>query len=277
MAKPPKITNFTRASSSRKRSADTSDDEPAGKKKGKILKSGYSLHWELRRRGLVNMPDGQWLPERIAHQMQEGKRFPGYGDCGLGPGKADVDAEVADHSKTKDDSVVAPQKKKQQPEDLTPKKQSPPTSLRQSKLQALANRFGFPPTKRYRRDSNTSASLLSYNAAQSSPASVPSPAGKRKRSTDDEDAAAVSPASKKTHLDPSSDESDDADLDPAARTERAIAAMHRQLRELHENMDVLEREEKPWMREQSALLAREHAAKGGYAGLNGGVRDESGY
>jgi hypothetical protein len=252
--KPPKVTNFS-ASSSRKRSADTSDDEPEPKK-GKILKSGYTLHWELRRRGLVQMPDGQWLPERIATQMYEGKRFPGYGDCGLGPGKVDGDDRPDKDVRGKEVNMM------EKPSD---------SSLRQSKLDALAQRFGFPPTKRYRRDSLASASG-SYNATSLLSSS---PGGKRKRGGDDD---AASPTAKKAFvIDSSSDESG-GESTPAAKVEKALAKMRKQLRELNENMDVLEAEDKPWMREQTKRLAGQKGANiGGYGELSGGVRDEGGF
>jgi hypothetical protein len=41
---------------------------------------------------------------------------------------------------------------------------------------------------------------------------------------------------------------------------------------LHDDMDLLE-DEKVWMREQCARMAREQVNKG-YGRLNGGVRDE---
>jgi len=80
----PKVTNFSR----KRYAGDSSDDEPSPKRKANGIKS---KHWELRARGLVLMPDGQWLPESIALPMQEGKRFKGIGDCGLGPGREAVD------------------------------------------------------------------------------------------------------------------------------------------------------------------------------------------
>jgi hypothetical protein len=251
IARPPKVTNFSASTSSRKRSADTSDDEPEAKK-GKVLKSGLSLHWELRRRGLVQMPNGQWLPESVAKQMFQGKRFAGYGDCGLGPGKRHVDDDQPAEDVPRHDKDL-----KAKPSD---------TSSRESKLEALARRFGFPPTKRYRRDSAASGS--SYNAASIVSSS---PAGKRKRTADDETG---SPTVKKAYVvdSSSSDESGGGDVTPAKKVERALNKMRRQLRELNENMDVLESEDKPWMREEMERM-RGTPVKG-YGGMNGGVRDE---
>lgn len=41
-------------------------------------------YWQLKARGLVRMPNGEFLPESLALPMlQEGKRFPGLGDYGL--------------------------------------------------------------------------------------------------------------------------------------------------------------------------------------------------
>ncbi|KAI1405736.1 SAC3/GANP/Nin1/mts3/eIF-3 p25 family-domain-containing protein [Hypoxylon fuscum] len=43
-------------------------------------------YWKLKARGLVRMPNGDYLPESIALPMlEEGKRFPGFGDYGLPP------------------------------------------------------------------------------------------------------------------------------------------------------------------------------------------------
>jgi len=256
-ARPPKITNFSASTSSRKRSAETSDDEPEAKK-GKILNSGMSLHWELRRRGLVQMPDGQWLPKHIANQMFEGRRFPGYGDCGLGPGKVVV---VDDHYQQPADHVSGKQPSKASPSDTA--------SSKASKLEALARRFGFPPTKRYRRDDSV-ASGSSYNNRSGTSVLSSSPGGKRKRAADDRDEA--SPTAKKAYVvDSSSEDSGGEDLTPAKQVERALNKMRTQLRELNENMDVLESEDRPWMRDEM-----EKMRNGGGGKLNGGVRDEGG-
>lgn len=284
-----KVTNFSAAASTsssrnRKRSAtESSDDEPEAKK-SKILKSGYSLHWELRRRGLAQMPDGQWLPQRIATQMYEGKRFAGYGDCGLGPGKKVDDVENKDGlGKKQEEGNV--KKDKQQPAS------NGSSSLRESKLEALARRFGFPPTRSYRRDSLASASRSgSYNVASSSPLQSSSSPGGGKRKRDD-DAGSPTAAKKVYVIDSSSGSEEDEESSAgskekgktttaAGKVERALARMRRQIRELNENMDVLEAEDKPWMREQTRRLARGQRGGdlggGGYGGLSGGVRDEGG-
>lgn len=257
IAKPPKVTNFSASTSSRKRSADTSDDEPEAKK-GKVLKSGLSLHWELRRRGLVQMPDGHWLPQRIATQMFEGKRFPGYGDCGLGPAATvhidDIPAAAEKHDRDNNSSTT-----KAKPSDA---------SARESKLEALARRFGFPPTKTYRRDSIASGS--SYNAT-SLLSSSPGGNGKRKRGADDD---AGSPTSKKAYVvDSTSDESGGEDLTPAKKVEKALNKMRRQIRELNEDMDVLESEDTPWMRREMERMT----GTPGKGSAGGVVRDEASF
>jgi hypothetical protein len=253
-ARAPKVTNFSASTSSRKRSAGTSEDEEPEAKKGKILKSGLSLHWELRRRGLVQMPDGQWLPEGIASQMFEGKRFAGYGDCGLGPGKSQAAEEPSQLVVKRSDDDV-----KRVPSD---------TASRESKLEALSRRFGFPATRRYRRDSVASGS--SYNPTGASPLSS-SPGGKQPRAPDGIEAA--SPTAKKAYAaESSSDESGGEDMTPAKKVERALNKMRTQLRELNKNMDVLEAEDKPWMKQEMERIR----GGGGHGTLSGGVRDESG-
>ncbi|KAK1760633.1 SAC3/GANP/Nin1/mts3/eIF-3 p25 family-domain-containing protein [Echria macrotheca] len=68
----PRKTNF-----SRKRSADeTSDEERDPKRKSVQTPNGFKTkHWDLRARGLVPMPDGQWLPESMAKSMRESMRL----------------------------------------------------------------------------------------------------------------------------------------------------------------------------------------------------------
>lgn len=280
-ARAPKITNFSASTSSRKRSADTSDDEPEAKK-GRILKSGLSLHWELRRRGLVQMPDGQWLPSRIATQMFEGKRFPGYGNCGLGPGTArvvdDKQEEAAGHHLSDKDGDD-----RRNNTNMTMKAKPSGASARESKLEALARRFGFPPTKRYRRDSFASGSSSYYQATPSSMlSSSPGGGGKRKRTAEEDDDEAGSPTVKKAYVvvDSSSDNesggSNDEALTPAKKVEKALNKMRRQLRELNEDMDVLESEDTPWMRREMERMRAANPGKG-YGALDGGVvRDEGG-
>ncbi|KAB5550941.1 SAC3/GANP/Nin1/mts3/eIF-3 p25 family-domain-containing protein [Coniochaeta sp. 2T2.1] len=268
-AKPVKVTNFS-ASASRKRSAETSDDEPDAKK-NKILKSGYSLHWELRRRGLIQMPDGQWLPERIAKQMYEGKRFSGYGNCGLGPGKVVPTTPSPPPAVVKQPPLSHEKNPKTKP---APAPASTPSTTRQSKLDALAAKFGFPPTKRYSQSRRESSSSICRPALTRTPVSSSSPptggAGKRKRDADDHDAD--SPDSKKANvaaLDDASDEDSgsEAGMTSKQKTERALAKMSRRIRELNESMDVLDKEERPWMREQIRRMA---------GGDGGEVRDEGG-
>jgi len=69
--RPPKVTNFSFASSvSRKRSAEeSSDDDRDAKRKtaaATTTQGGFkSTHWDLRTRGFVPTPDGNWLPESM--------------------------------------------------------------------------------------------------------------------------------------------------------------------------------------------------------------------
>ncbi|KAI1333678.1 SAC3/GANP/Nin1/mts3/eIF-3 p25 family-domain-containing protein [Xylariaceae sp. FL0016] len=47
-------------------------------------------YWRMKANGLVQMPNGEYLHESLALPMiHEGKRFPGVGDFGLGPGTLD--------------------------------------------------------------------------------------------------------------------------------------------------------------------------------------------
>ncbi|KAK4154579.1 SAC3/GANP/Nin1/mts3/eIF-3 p25 family-domain-containing protein [Chaetomidium leptoderma] len=77
-----KTTNFS--SSSRKRSAEEeSDDEPGAKRQSVLygtngVKTNNGLaksrHWDLRARGFVPLPDGNWLPEAIAMSSSSATR-----------------------------------------------------------------------------------------------------------------------------------------------------------------------------------------------------------
>ncbi|KAL2021513.1 hypothetical protein VTK56DRAFT_7146 [Thermocarpiscus australiensis] len=85
-----RTTNF-----SRKRSAeDSSDDEPGAKRRSvssaKANGLARSRHWDLRARGFVPMPDGNWLPEAVARSMQAGTNGA-VSPSDEGPALADVD------------------------------------------------------------------------------------------------------------------------------------------------------------------------------------------
>lgn len=224
-----KVTNFSFAS--RKRSADTSDDEPSANKRKPIL-SGRPLHWELRARGLVCMPDGRWLPESIALPMQEGKRYPGIGDCGLGPGKPDPvidDEEDAEDNNKKDpneNSMPAPEHQS-------------PEEHRKSKLDALAKKFGFPPTRK--RNYTYSGTPMSYTPI-SSPGSA---ASKRKRDDEQDDSPS---RNKKQYIHPTTDltrsEESYSEMSADEETQARIEDTQRMLREMNEMMDTLD-EERP--------------------------------
>ena len=77
-----RMTNFA---ASRKRSAEEeSDDEPGAKRQlgfygsttngESASRSSKSTHWDLRARGFVPMPDGNWLPEAIARSSAAATR-----------------------------------------------------------------------------------------------------------------------------------------------------------------------------------------------------------
>lgn len=215
-----KLTNF---SFSRKRVAHASEEDLGAKKK---ILSGRPLHWELRARGLVLMPDGQWLPESIAIPMQEGKRFPGIGDHGLGPGKPEGTTDGQDDDPTiirKENNTRAYER--QSSEDT-----------RRSKLEALAKRFGFPPSRKR---------TLSYNGTSMSgtPSQMSSPgsAGKRRRLDDD---FGDSPPFKKPYHPTLNGGETYSEMSADEETAARIEDTQRMLREMKEMMDTLD-EERP--------------------------------
>lgn len=220
----PRVTNFS--FSTRKRSADTSDDEGEHFSKRKTIQSTRPLHWELRARGMVCMPNGRWLPESMALAMQGGKRYPGIGDCGLGPGKPDPVS----------DTEVEPTNDKAPHENTTPARDqlSFEQQKRQSKLEALAKKFGFPASRK-----TYSAAATPRNYTPAASASSPgSSAGKRKRDDQDHDSPPFHAKKQYTHP------SHQPQLDEDEETRLRIEDTQRMLREMNEMMDTLD-EERP--------------------------------
>jgi hypothetical protein len=214
-----KTTNF---SFSRKRSAQTSAEDPSAKKK---ILSGRPLHWELRARGLVLMPDGQWLPESIAIPMQEGKRYPGVGDYGLGPGRPDAITDGEDDDPTRI-----------RKENSNPIEHQSSEDRRQSKLEALAKKFGFPPSRK-RNFSYNDTSMSGSPSQMSSPGS----AGKRRRLDDDVD---DSRSFKKPYHPTLNGAETYSEMSADEETAARIEDTQRMLREMREMMDTLD-EERP--------------------------------
>lgn len=206
-----KITNF-----SRKRYADeSSEDEPSPKRKANGFKS---KHWELRARGLVQMPDGQWLPESIALPMQEGKRFKGIGDCGLGPGKEVMDEAVSEEERSN----------------------SPGADATRLRLERLAARFGLSKPRAH----TTSGAIVNGTVT---------PAAKRKRAVDDDYSPPINggladgsspPSAKKLAMDEGGDD-----------TQRMVQSTQQMLQELKDTMDKMD-EDRPWFRQQIELMEK---------------------
>ncbi|KAH6854304.1 SAC3/GANP/Nin1/mts3/eIF-3 p25 family-domain-containing protein [Chaetomium sp. MPI-CAGE-AT-0009] len=113
-----RTTNF---SASRKRSAEEeSDDEPGAKRQAgfygdasngeKTNRFSKSTHWELRARGFVPMPDGNWLPEAIARSSSANNkpgRARGRYDLASRSGSASPDG-LADVDMASDAGARAP-------------------------------------------------------------------------------------------------------------------------------------------------------------------------
>ncbi|KAK0651601.1 SAC3/GANP/Nin1/mts3/eIF-3 p25 family-domain-containing protein [Cercophora newfieldiana] len=86
-----KITNF-----SRKRSATASEEEREAKRKSASKTNGFrTKHWDLRSRGLVPMPDGQWLPESIARSSRAGDSVMSFDEIRPGSRKSGPPSEFA--------------------------------------------------------------------------------------------------------------------------------------------------------------------------------------
>ncbi|KAL2143706.1 hypothetical protein VTI28DRAFT_10136 [Corynascus sepedonium] len=113
-----KTTNFAASlSSSRKRSTEEQSDDGSGTKRlyggsvkgdgAKPLSNGLarSTHWDLRARGFIPMPNGNWLPEALANryqQLQQQQQQQGSGVVGIDgisgsadDGLVDIDVDMA--------------------------------------------------------------------------------------------------------------------------------------------------------------------------------------
>ena len=244
---PVKVTNF-----SRKRSAgDSSDDEPSPKRKPNGIKS---THWELRARGLVLMPNGQWLPESIALPMQEGRRFKGIGDCGLGPGRGQESAASPESAVSEADGA---------------ENSFSGSETRELRLERLAARFGFPESRR------ASISDAGKGGGSINADGIPRPttvgttiATKRKRSPDDDGsppppgsvgygrggrADGSPPSAKRTSVRGEGDEK--------GETDEMLQDTQRMLQDLRDTMDKMD-EDRPWFREQVELMEKRQSMWG---------------
>ncbi|KAK2072562.1 hypothetical protein P8C59_006909 [Phyllachora maydis] len=238
-------TNFLR-----KRSAEVSTDDErqlsrqlyGAKRQAQPKTSGFqSQHWEMRARGFVPMPDGSWLPESIAQPMlEQGKRFAGIGDCGLGPGE-EAAAAPMDGALEADDQVLS-------------KKQVSAMSA------TLGSTWTHKSSDKPAGEQRASAFLKNISAPPLLLGRRPSPKRKRGNVEVDEDdddnddddcldAALLghrsSFAAKKANTGSGSR--------PRDETEDSFVKTQRQLREIRENLDRLDRDE-PWMQEQIKLM-----------------------
>jgi hypothetical protein len=171
------------------------------------------------------MPDGQWLPESIAIPMQEGKRYPGISDHGLGPGKPDGVSDGEEDDPTRIQKENSRGIEHQSSEDK-----------RQSKLEALAKKFGFPPSRK-RTFSYNDTSISGTPSQMSSPGS----AGKRRRLNDD---FGESTTFKKPYHPTVNGTETYSEMSADDETAARIEDTQRMLREMREMMDTLD-EERP--------------------------------
>ncbi|KAK3327354.1 SAC3/GANP/Nin1/mts3/eIF-3 p25 family-domain-containing protein [Cercophora scortea] len=228
-----RTTNFSQ-SQIRKRSAEESSDEERDPKRKSLGKTnGFkSRHWELRARGLVPMPDGNWLPESIANSVKDGRRYNGSGSYGLGPVLPDAmsDGEVDGLSSNADGDDH--------------RGASP------SSLQLRLARLRMPKLRHQHRNSIGGYSFGSPISGSESIFSSPPPApppqrkeesAKRKRSAEeDDDEVDSSPSIKKSHI--GRDEA-----------QAMVENTQKMLDELRQTMDRLD-EDRPFLREHIGLL-----------------------
>ncbi|KAK5663007.1 hypothetical protein OQA88_6421 [Cercophora sp. LCS_1] len=218
-----KTTNF-----SRKRSADESSEEgrdPKRKQQPSLTNGFKTAHWDMRRRGFVLMPNGQYIPESLAKKMREGKRYPGLGDFGLDSESVaqgsvadyEIESVVDDNDNDNDDDGIS-------------------ASSLQLRLAQLRRSAGMD-TYDYRSRSRS----VSY--VDSPPVGVT----KRKRHAAAEPMETDSPSSpsaqKKSHI--SREES-----------QSMLANVQKMVGELKEAMDVLDGD-RAFFREQSGILGDE--------------------
>ncbi|KAK0626312.1 SAC3/GANP/Nin1/mts3/eIF-3 p25 family-domain-containing protein [Immersiella caudata] len=214
-----KVTNF-----SRKQSATVSEEERYAKRNPTNKTNGFKTrHWDLRSRGLVPMPDGQWLPESIAKTSRAGGSVGSFDDDGPSFRKSFMEGPPSEYGGSVADSTN---------NDVLP------TSV-QLRLERL-RRGRINPSSGYR---SRSGSIVYEGSSRPFAGREESP-GKRKRDfVDDEDGAAdgSSPsASKKVYV-----SREDA--------HSMIKDVQKMVQELNEAMDVLE-EDRVFFREQSGVL-----------------------
>ncbi|KAK4455759.1 SAC3/GANP/Nin1/mts3/eIF-3 p25 family-domain-containing protein [Podospora aff. communis PSN243] len=215
----PALTNF-----SRKRSATASEEEREAKRNPHSKTNGFKTrHWDLRSRGFVPMPDGQWLPESIAKASRASDSGGSFDDNGpsfrksiMGGPPSDYGGSIA--GSTNDNAL--------------------PTSVQRRLEKLKRGRITHSNGFRSRSGSDVyDASSRPFAAREESP-------GKRKRdSTDDEGGRAdgSSPsASKKVYV-----SREDANS--------MIKDVQKMVQELNQAMDVLE-EDRVFFRGQSGVL-----------------------
>ncbi|KAK3685418.1 SAC3/GANP/Nin1/mts3/eIF-3 p25 family-domain-containing protein [Podospora appendiculata] len=227
-----RTTNFSQ-SQIRKRSADESSDEERDPKRKSLGKTnGFkSRHWELRARGFVPMPDGNWLPEAIANSVKDGGQSNGSGSYGLSPVLPDAmsDGEVDGLSSNADGDDH---------------RGASPSSLQLRLARLRMPKLGHHQHRNSIGGYSFGSPISGSESIFSSPPPAPPPqrkddSAKRKRSADDDEADS-SPSTKKSHI--GRDEA-----------QAMVENTQKMLDELRQTMDRLD-EDRPFLREHIGLL-----------------------
>ncbi|KAK0635494.1 SAC3/GANP/Nin1/mts3/eIF-3 p25 family-domain-containing protein [Bombardia bombarda] len=258
-----KTTNFSRKRPSVDESSEDGGRDPKRQSLGNTngLKShplsktnGFKTrHWELRSRGLVPMPDGNWLPEAMAYSLKGRKQrfgssvssdYPGDGVQAVAKHASVYHDDLLESDADEEDDVEAPSEwrmrlaRLEKPEPYQPPQQKPQQTQVRRSSNAGYNGFGSPH----------SGSESIYSSPSPAPARPTgrNGSGKRKRnSADNGDPDSSSPSTKKSNV-------------HRGDTLAMVASTQRMLRELRETMDRLD-EDRPFMREQIGLLRGEVA------------------
>lgn len=211
-------TNF-----SRKRSAsESSDEERASKRKTLGKTNGFkSTHWDLRARGFVPLPNGDWVTQAVAESMRNSRRHSETEDFGLG---SDTEHPVRDDeslgSRGNDDAILKMRER------LARLKQSEVHHHQRHSISGYE--LGSP-------QSSSSASPPLGTAVRNG-----SSLSKRKRDDSDDGAEdGSSPSAKKTSI-------------GRVETEARVEDMQKMIKELHETMDQWD-QDRPLMREYMEL------------------------
>ncbi|KAK3377797.1 SAC3/GANP/Nin1/mts3/eIF-3 p25 family-domain-containing protein [Podospora didyma] len=214
-----RVTNFPRK---RRPDNESTDGERDAKRKSGGKPDGFkSMHWEMRARGFVSMPNGQWLPEALARSARDDNRSA---STSVGP----------EHKPLPDPMVYNSEFEIDDEDDEA-----------RASLRARLDKLRMPnsqnrTTGRHQHtpsvgDSRPNTGYLSSDRSHSFSSSPRADGAKRKRHKDDDTERYSSPSAKKPNI-------------GKAETNAMVERTQEMLRELRETMDRLD-SDRPFLQE----------------------------